>query len=69
MALKWLHPMLTYDQVKPLHIPGSRITYTEADLNDLFAAPDFYIDLHIVLPYPTRNAAYVVRLMPSGYSL
>jgi cytochrome c553 len=42
--------MHTYDHVKPLHIPDSHVTYTEADLNDLFAAPDWFPASHSAMP-------------------
>lgn len=40
----------TYDHIKPLHVPGSRVTYTEADLSDLFAAPDWFPAAHSPMP-------------------
>jgi mono/diheme cytochrome c family protein len=39
-----------FDQVKPLHVPGSRATYTEAYLNDRFAAPDWFPESHSEMP-------------------
>ena len=42
--------MQTYDHVKALHVPGSRVTYTETDLNDLFAAPDWFPASHSAMP-------------------
>ena len=40
----------TYDHMKAIHTPGSPVTYTEADLNDLFAAPDWFPASHSAMP-------------------
>jgi cytochrome c553 len=39
-----------YDRVKPLRVPGSKVRFTEAQLNDLFAAPDWFPDSHSNMP-------------------
>jgi cytochrome c553 len=39
-----------YDNVKPLHVPNSRVTFTEAALNDLFDAPDWHPASHGAMP-------------------
>jgi cytochrome c553 len=39
-----------FDRVKPLHMENSQVTYTEAQLNDLFAAPDWHPDSHSPMP-------------------
>jgi cytochrome c553 len=39
-----------FDRVKPLHLPHSTVTYTEAQLNDLFAAPDWHPMSHSAMP-------------------
>jgi cytochrome c553 len=39
-----------FDRVKPLHMANSKVTYTEAQLNDLFAAPDWRPDSHSPMP-------------------
>jgi cytochrome c553 len=39
-----------YDSVKLLHVPNSKVTFTEAQLNDLFAAPDWHPHSHAVMP-------------------
>lgn len=54
----WLFPLnppsssvrQTYDRIKPLHVPGSRVTYTETEFNDLFAAPDWFPASHSAMP-------------------
>ncbi len=40
----------SYDRVKPLHVPSSRVALTEAQLNDLFAAPDWHPGSHSAMP-------------------
>lgn len=39
-----------FDRVKPLHLANSKVAYTEAQLNDLFAAPDWHPDSHSPMP-------------------
>lgn len=39
-----------YDRSKPLHVPRSKLTFTAAQLNDLFAAPDWFPDSHSPMP-------------------
>jgi cytochrome c553 len=39
-----------YDRVRPVHIPGSRITFTEVQLFDLFSVPDWFPDARSPLP-------------------
>ncbi len=34
----------------PIHLPGSRVTYTRAQVKDLFAPPDWYPDDHPPMP-------------------
>ncbi len=54
----WLFPMNApppavtplFDRVKPLHVPRSRVTFTEAQLNDLFSAPDWFPQTHSAMP-------------------
>ncbi len=54
----WVYPLsppttlvpATYDQVKPIHIPDSGVTFTEAQLNDFFAAPDWHPEAHSLMP-------------------
>jgi cytochrome c553 len=54
----WLYPLLPpvpanpppFDQLKPLHVPQSGVTYTEAQLNDLFSAPDWFPKSHTPMP-------------------
>jgi cytochrome c553 len=38
------------DSVKPLHIPDSKVAFTEAQLNDLFTAPDWRPGSHSAMP-------------------
>jgi cytochrome c553 len=38
------------DSVKPLHIPDSNVAFTEAQLNDLFTAPDWRPGSHSAMP-------------------
>lgn len=55
----WVYPLnppsssgtQTFDHAKPLHVAGSRVSYTEADLNDLFAAPDWFPSSHSAMPW------------------
>jgi len=57
-APSWLYPLLPpaptnpppYDQVKPLHVPQSRLAYTEAQLSDMFSAPDWFPKSHAPMP-------------------
>jgi cytochrome c553 len=39
-----------FDRVKPLQLPHSTVTFTEAQLNDLFAAPDWHPMSHSAMP-------------------
>jgi cytochrome c553 len=38
------------DQGKRLSVPGSRVTYTEAQLSDRFSAPDWFPESHSAMP-------------------
>jgi cytochrome c553 len=57
-APSWLYPLAPpaqlvardFDKVKPLHVPQSRVTYTEAQLGDLFSAPDWFPGSHAPMP-------------------
>ena len=54
----WLYPLVpsvaaatvVYDTKKRLHVPGSKVTFTEAQLNDLFSVPDWQPQSHAVMP-------------------
>jgi hypothetical protein len=53
----WLFPLSplpadppSYDNVTPLHIPRSKNTFTEAQLNNLFSAADWFPQSHTVMP-------------------
>ena len=54
----WLFPLnppalgdaAGYDRVKPLHVPHSDATFTESQLNNLFAAPDWHPKSHSPVP-------------------
>ena len=39
-----------FDSVKPLHIPDSKVAFTEAQLNNLFEAPDWRPGSHPAMP-------------------
>ena len=39
-----------YDDVVPLAVPGSTVTYTQARLSDMFAAPDWFPGAHPPMP-------------------
>jgi cytochrome c553 len=39
-----------YGDAKQLHVPNSKVAFTEAQLNDLFAAPDWHPDSHAAMP-------------------
>ena len=59
----WVFPMnppapespAPYDKVSPLHIPNSKVSFTEAELNDLFKAPDWHPDSHSAMPSIVAN--------------
>jgi cytochrome c553 len=38
------------DSVKALRLPNSKVSFTQAQVNDLFAAPDWYPDSHSAMP-------------------
>lgn len=38
------------DQGRPLHVPGSRVTYTGAQLSDMFSAADWFPQSHSAMP-------------------
>jgi cytochrome c553 len=58
----WLFPVMqpvthatpaapvVYDQVTLLHVPHSNAAYTEAQLKDLFSAPDWHPEAHAPMP-------------------
>jgi len=54
----WLYPLSppssagdpAYDEVKPIRIPNSALTHTEAELFDRFFAADWYPDSHSQMP-------------------
>jgi cytochrome c553 len=58
VAPPWLYPLVPpaqlaappFDAVKPLHVPHSRLTYTAAQLGDLFSAPDWFPKSHAPMP-------------------
>jgi cytochrome c553 len=39
-----------YDNVIPLHVPNASVSFTEAELNDLFSAPDWHPTSHDAMP-------------------
>ena len=39
-----------YDNVKSLHVPNAQVSFTEAELNDLFSAPDWHPASHDAMP-------------------
>lgn len=39
-----------YDNVKALHVPNAQASFTEAELNDLFSAPDWHPASHDAMP-------------------
>src|ERR1700736_1274519 len=57
-APAWVFPLnppvigapAAFDRVKPLHLAHSDGTFTEAQLRDLFAAPDWYPKSHSTMP-------------------
>lgn len=58
VAPPWLYPLVppaqlaapAFDKVKPLRVPRSRVSYTQAQLNDLYAAPDWFPASHTPIP-------------------
>jgi cytochrome c553 len=58
VAPSWLYPLVppaqlaapAFDKVKPLRVPRSRVSYTLAQLNDLYAAPDWFPASHTPMP-------------------
>ncbi len=57
-APSWLYPLLPpapanpspFDKRKPLHVPQSRLSYTEAQLSDMYSAPDWFPQSHAPMP-------------------
>jgi cytochrome c553 len=43
-------PGTAFDASVPLHVPGSDIGFTQSQLSDMFAAPDWFPDRHPALP-------------------
>ena len=39
-----------FDRVKQLHVPNSKAAFSQAQLNDLFATPDWHPDSHSAMP-------------------
>jgi cytochrome c553 len=58
IAPSWLYPLLppaqltasAFDQLQLLRVPSSRRTYTEAQLNDWYSAPDWFPASHAPMP-------------------
>ena len=58
VAPSWLYPLSApapanpppFDKVKPLHVPQSRVSYSRAQLNDFYAAPDWFPKSHTPMP-------------------
>src|SRR5579862_5622618 len=54
----WVYPInppasvspAPYDNSKPLHVPNSKLAFTQAQLNDLFSAPDWHPNSHSAMP-------------------
>ena len=46
-----------YDAVRPLHLPGSAVEITEAQLHDLFSAPDWFPASHSPMPEVVAHGA------------
>ncbi|MDP9089359.1 MAG: hypothetical protein M3O26_11560 [Pseudomonadota bacterium] len=53
----WLFPLNaaapispSHDAVRSLHVPNSKVSFTEAELNDLFSAPDWHPTSHRAMP-------------------
>ena len=54
----WLFPMNPagppnpppYGKVASLHVPNSNVTFSEAELNDLFSTPDWHPESHGAMP-------------------
>jgi cytochrome c553 len=54
----WVFPMnppappnpQPYDTLQPRHVPNGSVVFTEAELNDLFAAPDWHPTSHDAMP-------------------
>jgi cytochrome c553 len=44
-----------FDKVAPLHVPNSKLSFTEAELNDLFMAPDWHPESHNAMPSIVAN--------------
>jgi cytochrome c553 len=58
VAPSWLYPLSPpapanpppLDKTRPLHVAQSHVSYTEAQLNDLYSAPDWFPDSHAPMP-------------------
>lgn len=46
-----------HDDSRPLHLPGSAVAFTEAQLHDLYAAPDWYPGAHSPMPEVVARGA------------
>jgi cytochrome c553 len=44
-----------FDEVAPLHVPNSKSSFTEAELNDLFKTPDWHPESHSSMPSIVAN--------------
>lgn len=44
-----------FDKITALHVPNSNVSFTEAELNDLFKAPDWHPQSHSKLPSIVAN--------------
>jgi cytochrome c553 len=59
----WVFPMnppapaspAPFDRVSPLHVPNSKVSFTDAELNDLFKAPDWHPGSHSAMPSIVAN--------------
>ena len=44
-----------FDKIAALHVPNSNVSFTEAELNDLFKAPDWHPQSHSAMPSIVAN--------------
>jgi cytochrome c553 len=55
-----------FDSVTPVRVPGSRVTFTERQAHDRFAAPDWFPDAHPAMP-PIVARGRSPAVMACGY--
>lgn len=61
------HPI--FDDVKLLHVPRSKVSYTQARLNDFFNVPDWHPTSHSAMRIVTKNLSIVSMIDAAAFAV